>query len=850
LSAQRAHSVIQQTDGKLVAAGTAQIASKYRFALVRYNTDGSLDNSFDNDGKLDTIVDANVNTAYSVIQQADGKLVVAGESYDGSVRKFVLVRYSNDGSLDAAFDGDGKITLTVGVTSKARSVIQQTDGKILAAGESDGNFLLVRFNEDGSLDTSFDGDGILTTNVGSISSVISLFQQNNGGIVAAGAALVSNTRMLALVRYNTDGSLDATFDGDGKLTTAVIADSYYNSVIQQTDGKFIAAGFSNNHLSLARYNLNGSADVTFDKDGIVTIDFGGNNDRALSVVQQSDGKLVTAGYSYDAGNTVFVLARFDSGQLDSDSDSIFDSRDNCPFISNILQEDTDNDGVGNSCDDLSTDAAESVDTDHDGIGNNADPDDDNDGVIDSIDIFPLDISETSDLDNDNIGDNSDPLPNNSGTLNNHFAEKLNDHAGISVAFAGDVNKDGYGDYVIGFPDYDIPAETGRRKIVNAGRAEVISGKSGTILMFVNGANKNDAMGYSVVGNSDLDGDGYNDVVVGAPKSDNASKKLINSGTATVLYGPDGLHQEVIFGMEEKALFGAAVALANTNIERLPEIIVGAPKGDDPTNNLKDAGSVSVFSAGDLLHPIQTYYGSTKKSNFGASIATGEVDTIAGKDIIIGAPNDSHYATETYYLKNTGSIAVYNISNTQTPVMKHYGIRPNALLGTSVASGDLDKDGKHDVIAGAPGGDTNVLNDPIGGSVTVFFADATPSVTKYGATAKAGLGNSVAAGDVNGDGYADIIAGSSKDDAPTMPKAIKDTGSVSVFSGNGYAPIGSTLYGSVAKDYFGFSVSSGDINSDGKDDLIIGIPGFDLPATQTSKIIRDAGAVHIVSGASL
>ena len=138
-----------------------------------------------------------------------------------------------------------------------------------------------------------------------------------------------------------------------------------------------------------------------------------------------------------------------------------------------------------------------------------------------------------------------------------------------------------------------------------------------------------------------------------------------------------------------------------------------------------------------------------------------------------------------------------------------------------------------------------------GSVTVFFADAAKqSVTKYGATAKAGMGNSVATGDVNDDGYADIIAGAAKDDNPAVPKITKDTGSVSIWSGDDYSPIGSALYGSIAKDYFGTAISAGDINSDGKADLIIGIPGFDVPATPTTKTIKDAGVVRVLSGAGL
>ena len=106
---------------------------------------------------------------------------------------------------------------------------------------------------------------------------------------------------------------------------------------------------------------------------------------------------------------------------------------------------------------------------------------------------------------------------------------------------------------------------------------------------------------------------------------------------------------------------------------------------------------------------------------------------------------------------------------------------------------------------------------------------------------------MAAGDVNADGYADIIAGAWKDNAPTIPKLTKDTGSVSVWSGNGYALI-DTVYGDAANDYFGAAVSAGDVNSDGKFDLIIGIPGFDT--LLDTKPVKEAGGVKVLSGAGL
>jgi uncharacterized delta-60 repeat protein len=122
------------------------------------------------------------------------------------------------------------------------------------------------------------------------------------------------------VRYNADGSLDTSFDGDGIVTTAIgAANDYAQSVIQQADGKLVVAGSSHNgsdsDVALVRYNADGSLDTGFDGDGKVTTAIGGSYDAGNSVIQQADGKLVVAGYSYNGNNYDVALVRYDSGQL-------------------------------------------------------------------------------------------------------------------------------------------------------------------------------------------------------------------------------------------------------------------------------------------------------------------------------------------------------------------------------------------------------------------------------------------------------------------------------------------------------------------------------------------------------
>jgi uncharacterized delta-60 repeat protein len=320
------YSVIQQADGKLVVAGTSYNGSSYDFALVRYNTDGSLDTGFDGDGKVTTAIGAGDDYGYSVIQQSDGKLVVPGTSYNGSSYDFALVRYNADGSLDASFDGDGIVTTAIGAANDyAQSVIQQADGKLVVAGTSYNgssyDVALVRYNTDGSLDTGFDGDGKVTTAIGTgYDEGYSVIQQADGKLVVAGTSYNGSSNDFALVRYNADGSLDASFDGDGIVTTAIgAANDYAQSVIQQADGKLVVAGYSwngsNDDVALVRYNEDGSLDTSFDGDGKVTTAIGAGDDYGRSVIQQADGKLVVAVHSSNGNNYDVALVRYDSGQL-------------------------------------------------------------------------------------------------------------------------------------------------------------------------------------------------------------------------------------------------------------------------------------------------------------------------------------------------------------------------------------------------------------------------------------------------------------------------------------------------------------------------------------------------------
>ena len=227
---------------------------------------------------------------------------------------------AQDGSLDLSF-GSGGIAQThiIGsANSHAKSMAIQSDGKIVTVGvniNSYGFLTLVRYNTNGSLDTTFDADGIVTIGIWSIGYSVAI--QSDGKIVAGG--MCNND--FALARYNTNGSLDVTFDSDGKVTTSIgIAQDFAHSIAIQSDGKIVAGGGSGNgwtynDFALVRYNTNGSLDNTFGSSGIVTTTFLGSNCEARFLILQSDGKIVAAGSARNGGFSDFALVRYEDCQV-------------------------------------------------------------------------------------------------------------------------------------------------------------------------------------------------------------------------------------------------------------------------------------------------------------------------------------------------------------------------------------------------------------------------------------------------------------------------------------------------------------------------------------------------------
>jgi uncharacterized delta-60 repeat protein len=308
---------------KIVAVGSGG----GHFALARYNPNGTLDPAFSGDGKQTTDFGfGGGDAATGVAIQDDGKIVVVGFAAGPmSSSAFALARYNPNGTLDPTFSGDGKQTIYFLGSDKAFGVALQSDGKIVVVGSGVDNAVtgasegaLARYNPNGTLDTSFSGDGTQTTDfgLGEGGQATGVAIQGNGKLVVVGSAgATSISQDFALARYNPNGTLDTSFSGDGTQTTDFLfgAADVANDVAIQANGRIFAVGFAGggatgDDFALARYKTDGSLDPGFSGDGLKRTSFGGS-DRANGVALQGDGRIVAAG----VGNGEFALARYLGG---------------------------------------------------------------------------------------------------------------------------------------------------------------------------------------------------------------------------------------------------------------------------------------------------------------------------------------------------------------------------------------------------------------------------------------------------------------------------------------------------------------------------------------------------------
>jgi uncharacterized delta-60 repeat protein len=305
-STDQAFAVALQGDGKIVTAGRRGSD----VIVARYNADGSQDTLFASNGRVVTNFGA-TELALALVIQPDGKIVVAGRTNKPAPNgnfDFALARYEVGGAIDNTFGTLGLVTTDFGGSvDRAFAMALQPDGKLVVAGDSDANFALARYNSNGSLDASFGSAGKVITSFGGIDQASAVILQPDGKILVAGQTDTGISIDFALARYMPDGSLDGAFGTGGRVTTNFIgaSDDLAAAVVLQSDGKIVVGGTSDDNFALARYTSGGLLDSTFGGAGTVTTNLGGE-DVLHALALQPDGAIVAVGESADR----FALARY------------------------------------------------------------------------------------------------------------------------------------------------------------------------------------------------------------------------------------------------------------------------------------------------------------------------------------------------------------------------------------------------------------------------------------------------------------------------------------------------------------------------------------------------------------
>ncbi len=661
----RAFGVALQPDGKILVAGSAQITlTGFDFAVARLNANGTLDSTFNGTGKQTVsfnVGGTNADEALGVVVQPDGKIVLTGYAGSSSGKKsFAVARLNSNGSLDTTFNGTGKTTFAFGTAAdEARTVVLQADNKLVVAGYSqiagaNNDFAIARLQPNGALDTSFNLNGKRTVAYdiggGKNDGARGLAVQADGRIVVAGYAerLIPDYDF-AVLRLNTDGSLDTAFNGSGKRTVAFDLSSEKGdeatSVIVQPNGRIIVAGFAqagatNFDFAIARLTANGALDKSYLGTGKQTIPFnlgGPNQDEAYGVVLQPNGYIVAAGIvqrtiqnfdfaavRIDTNNTRFFSGGGKPGYVAVYGSDGALSSGFYPFGSTyhgnvaVAFGDVNADGI----DDLIAGAQSG--NPHVKVYN---------GAAFANGVF-------------------NPANADASLLASFFPYGLNFNVGSNVA-GGDVNGDGYADIVTGanagnphtkvhsgkdiaqqvfnpngssllaewFPyalQYNVGANVAVGHLTGTGFADIVTGasvgnpdirvyrsrdiavgnfnseSSRVVQFFGYGLNFNVG---AFVTTGDVNGDGFADLITGASMGNPEVKVYSGKGIAqagTGSYNPEANLLAFFFAYEMGKNIGAAVASADFNNDGKAEILTGPLNGTSANYRVVDGLSTGIM----------------------------------------------------------------------------------------------------------------------------------------------------------------------------------------------------------------------------------------------------------------
>ncbi len=387
--------------------------------------------------------------------------------------------------------------------------------------------------------------------------------------------------------------------------------------------------------------------------------------------------------------------------------------------------------------------------------------------------------------------------------------------GFSVASGRDVNNDGYDDFVIGVLNNLLPGGS------NTGAILVYSGRDSSILRTIEGEAFALGHGYSVA-LADVNNDGFADIVAGRPFDDTTAN---NAGAVRVYSGADGAVLHDWYGLLANDQFGFAVAAAgDVNNDGFDDVIVNAPFADP---NGGTSGQVRVFSGADGS-VLYTMDGEHAGHSFGFAIAAaGDMNNDGFDDLLIGSPgarfNGMGFGSAELYSGFDGSL-----------LRTYFAPEPGQQYGGAIASaGDVNNDGVPDVIIGAVGSGTDRGDAYVYSGATGFQLqqlEGTSNSSRFGRTVST-------AGDVNDDGFADVMVGAPFTTSSSNP------GRVVVFSGSDWSVLYTFVGGGDRGELFGQTIAyGGDLNGDSHPDLVLGAPEEDgLPGSVTVVLSDDGKA---------
>ncbi len=414
-----------------------------------------------------------------------------------------------------------------------------------------------------------------------------------------------------------------------------------------------------------------------------------------------------------------------------------------------------------------------------------------------------------------------------------------DQWGSTVAVIGDVNGDGRRDVAVGSPmaDHQIPPPFGSL-LQNVGVVHIYSGSTGGLIRTLLGSLTNgEEYGASICDAGDVNGDGFDDVLVGIPR---ATGPAVNGGIVELCSGADGSVLRTFYGLQTDARFGQAIAAGDMDGDGIYEVVIGSPDYDldDPFGGPFQEGYIHVYRCSDgalVMKQAGTTYSSAPFATYtrgawGRSVAyVGDSDGDGRGEIAVGAPT-SHFSGIFGTTFNHGLLV--RIEPVTGQIILHHGGLEGDLLGAAIDGlGDPDGDGKSDLIVGLPGAGSY-------GAVHVY-SGLTQRLSFTGLSSRP-IGWAVAAAhDVTGDGLPDVLIGSPLADTGTFPLIKSDVGVVQLHSGVDGTLVRSYV-GANAGDHFGDNVAAGDLEGLGLDEVVIAAPRADIGGTNSGTVTTYEG----------